>query len=110
MHPLRLPSSVTGLIPPWRPGIKLRGPDLGQGARLSGRETFCVAAKTFVYPLLLSRCVSLYQDRSVSSVCLLSSAARRPPHSGLRTLPFALLTPYSAISWFSSLIPGLLLF
>ena len=42
MHPLRLPSSVTGLIPPWRPGIKLRGPDLGQGARLSGRETFHV--------------------------------------------------------------------
>ena len=28
----------------------------------------------------------------------------------LRTLPFALLTLYSAISWFSSLIPGLLLF
>ena len=93
MHPLRLPSSVTGLIPPWRPGIKLRGPDLGQGARLSGRETFCVAAKAFVCLLLLSRCVSLYRDRSVSSVCLLSSAVRR-----------------SSTSWFSSLIPGLLLF
>ena len=44
-----------------------------------------VAAKTFVCLLLLSRCVSLCRDRSVSSVCLLSSAARRPPHSALRT-------------------------
>ena len=34
----------------------------------------------------------------------------RPRRVVLRALPFALLTPYSAISWFSSLIPGLLLF
>ena len=39
-----------------------------------------------------------------------SSVFCRPRRVVLRTLPFALLTLYSAISWFSSLIPGLLLF